>query len=66
MSIYVSCEARWEAPVPRSHENVLPRQTQVLSKVYFVLICVSEKFQFCVKMLGRYVSCEKWVQYVSW
>ncbi len=59
MSIFVRCEARREAPAPRSCENVLLRQRQVSSKVNFLLICVSEKCHFCVRMFGRYVSCEK-------
>ncbi len=45
MSIYVRCEARREASVPRSCKNVLLRQRQVSNKVNFLLICVSEKCQ---------------------
>ncbi len=66
MFVYVRCEARREAPVPKPHESVLLRQRQVSNKVNFLLMCVSEKCHFCVRMFGRYVSCEKWVQYVSW
>ncbi len=62
MSVYVRCEARREAPVPRSHKSVLLRQRQVSNKVHFLLICVSENAFFCVRMFRRYVSCEKWVQ----
>ncbi len=66
MFVYVCCEARPEAPVPKSHENALLRQRQFLNKVNFLLICVSEKHHFCVRMFRRYVSYEKWVQYVFW
>ncbi len=66
MSVYVCCEARQDAPVPRSCESVLLRQRQVLNKVNFLLICVSEKCHFCIRMFERYVPCEKWVQYASW
>ncbi len=59
MSVYVRSEARQEAPVPKSPENVLLRQSQVLNKVNFLLICVSEKYHFCVRMFGRYKSREK-------
>ncbi len=44
MSVYVHCEARREAPVPRSCENVLLRQRQVWNKVNFLLICVSNMY----------------------
>ncbi len=66
MSVYVSCKARWEAQAPKSRDNVLLRHRQVSNKVNFFPICVSDKCHFCVRMLGRYVSCEKWVQYESW
>ncbi len=56
MSVYVRCETRWEAPVHKSHENVLLRQRQVSNKVNFLLICVSEKCHFSVRMFSRYVS----------
>ncbi len=56
MSVYVCCETRREAAVPRSHESVLLRQRQVSNKVNFLLICVSEKCHFCVRMFRRYVS----------
>ncbi len=46
MSIYDHCEARSQAPVPKSRENVLLRQRQVSNKVDFLLICVSEKCIF--------------------
>ncbi len=36
--------------------SVLLRQRQVSIKVNFLLICVSEKLHFCVRMLRRYVS----------
>ncbi len=50
MSVYVRCETRQEAPVPKSGESVLLRQRQVWNKVNFLLISVSEKCQFCVRM----------------
>ncbi len=40
--VYVRCEARREAWVPKSHESVLLRQRQVSNKVNFLLICMSE------------------------
>ncbi len=43
MFVYVRCEARREALVPKSRKNVLLRQRQVLNKVKFLLICVYEK-----------------------
>ncbi len=55
-SIITSCE--WM--------SVLLRQRQVSNKVNFLLIRVSEKLHFCVRMFGKYVFCEKWVQYVYW
>ncbi len=58
MSVYVCCEARWEAPVPKSRKSVLLRQRQVSNKDNFLLICVSEKCYFCVRMFRRHVSCE--------
>ncbi len=51
MSVYVRSKARWETPVPKSHKNVLLRQRPVSNKVNFLLICVSEKCHFCVRML---------------
>ncbi len=42
MSVYVRCEARREAPVLKSCHN----KRQVLNKVNFLLICVSEKCHF--------------------
>ncbi len=42
MSVYVHYETKREAPVPKSHENVLLRQRQVSNKAPFLLICVSE------------------------
>ncbi len=66
MFVYICFKARREAPVPKSHENVLLRQRQASNKVNFLLICVSEKSHFSVRMFGRYVSCEKCVQRVSW
>ncbi len=56
MSVYVRCEARREALVPKSRESVLLRQRQALNKVNFLPICVSEKYHFCFRMFGRYVS----------
>ncbi len=64
MSVYILCKARQEAPVPRFPENLLLIQKQVSNKVIFLLICVSEKYHFCVRMFRRYGSCEKWVQRV--
>ncbi len=46
MSVYVRCEARQEAAVHRSPKNVLLRQRQVLNKVNFLLIYVSENAIF--------------------
>ncbi len=62
MSVYVRCETRREAPVHKAHESVLLRQRQVPNKVHFLLICVSEKWHFCVRFFGRYMSWEKWVK----
>ncbi len=56
MFIYICCEARREAAVPRSHKSVLLRERQVSNKLSFFLICVSKKCHFCVRMFGRYVS----------
>ncbi len=50
---------RREAPVPKSHESMLLGQRQVLNKVNVLLQCVSQKCHFCVRMFGRYVSCEE-------
>ncbi len=38
----------------------------MLLQVHFLLICVSEKCHFSVKIFRRYVSCEKRVEYVLW
>ncbi len=46
MFVYVRCKARREALVPKSRENVLLRQKQVLNKVNFLIICVSENCRF--------------------
>ncbi len=56
MSVYVCCEARREAPVPKSHESVLLCLIQVSNKVHFLQICVSEKTHFYIQMFERYVS----------
>ncbi len=47
---HVRCETKQEAQVPKSGESVLLRQRQVLYKLNFFLICVSEKCCFCVRM----------------
>ncbi len=59
MSVYVRCEARQEAPVHKFCESVLLKQRQVSNKVNFLLICVSEKLHFSVKMFRKYRSCKK-------
>ncbi len=64
MSVHICCEARQEAHVLKSCKSVLLRQRQVLNEINFLLICVSEKCHFSVRVFRRYVSCEKWVQYV--
>ncbi len=56
MSVYVCCEAKREAPAHKSHESALLRQRQVWNKVNFLLICVSEKWHFSVRMFRRCVS----------
>ncbi len=50
MSVCVHYEARQEAPVTKTSENVFLRQRQVSNKVDFLLICVSEKLHFCEDM----------------
>ncbi len=45
----VRCEARREAPVPKSHECVLLRQRQVSNKVNFLLKHVFENCYFVSK-----------------
>ncbi len=40
MSVYVRCEARQEAPVPNSFQNVLLRPRQVSDKVNFWYVCL--------------------------
>ncbi len=36
------------------------------TKLIFSWFVCQKKCHFCVRMFGRYVSYEKWVQYVSW
>ncbi len=59
MSVYVRCEARREAPVLKPHKNVSLRQRQVSNKVNFLLICVSKKCHFYVRMFRRCVCVVK-------
>ncbi len=56
MSVFVCCEARREAPVPKSHDSVLLIHRLVFNKVNFFLISVSDKCHFCVRMFRTYVS----------
>ncbi len=65
MSFNVRCQARRESPV-LSLVRICCWDRDRSRTVKFLLICVSEKWHFCVRMFSRYVSCEKWVQYVSW